>query len=414
MVSRSSRSPRLRGALRSSSRATVAVSLTLLAVSAMGVVSGGALIFSGPATVPTPAATVAAHTAWNCSVGTLFWESNGQLKTGQLPTHWTAVGAIGDPLDALAYSPFSKNLYAIDLRHGAKYDRVVTVSPNGTQSLVGTVSGLPTNVAWVAGDIDTTSGIYYVSDGAHTLYGINLHTMIANAVSVPSTVSLGGDLIIQKGWLWTVSNSNVNGMSLTSSATKAFATYAPFYALSAGAMWSLPSANGLYLRWSSSGNVVKVTNLFASTALYFAQGHVSSSGTPSDGASCTAVTSSSHDTSAQLVVSGDLAVGLSPGASESINLNLANTYSTPVTLYARALSITLTDSLPACSPSANFVVNQSLTSTVTVPANTSKSLSQLHVAAGAWPKVTMIDLAHSQNACSGGLLTLHYFWHYAG
>jgi hypothetical protein len=405
------------GARSNSRRALYAVgslSVACLSALAIGSISGGVLNAKTSEPSNTLVTNAAAPHLWTCTTGTLFWETNGLLSTASVPTRWSAVGTRGDPVDALGYSPLTHQLYGVDLRHGANYDRVVTVAPSGVQSVLAPVSGLPTNQAWVAGDVDPATGTYYVSNGSKALYAIDLSTLQASSVALPLQVAMGGDLIIQNGWLWTVSNAHVNGFSLTTGATKSFATYAPFYALSAGSMWSLPAGNGMLLRWNGSGKVVKVTNLRAATAIYVSSGTVRQGGTPDDGAVCTARTSTGADNSPALSVTGDLNSALFPGSSAVVDLSLTNSYATPVTMYAHSLTIILISSNPACTVAANFVVNQSLTATVTIPGSSTKTLSQLHVAQSAWPRVSMNNLNSDQDSCQGSSLHLTYGVRYAG
>ena len=228
------------------------------------------------------------------------------------------------------------------------------------------------------------------------------------------TLALGEDLIIQKGWLWTVSNASVNGMSLTSTSTKAFAPYSPFVGLNSGSMWSLPGVNGLALRWNNTSKVVKITALRLATAIYHSLGKARSTGSPNDGATCTSQTTPGPDTAPVLKVVGNPTSGLFPGSSQSIDLSLINSYPTPLTAYARSIVLTLTSPNPSCSIAGNFVVNQSLTATVVAPGNATWSLSDLNIPIGKWPKISMLETGINQDACRGVVLTMHYTWRYAG
>ncbi len=241
-----------------------------------------------------------------------------------------------------------------------------------------------------------------------------MSTLTATPVTVPSGFVLGGDLVISKGWIWTVNNSSVTGMSLSTHSVKTFATYRPFFELNAGAMWSVVGSDAVYLRWDSSGRIVKISSLRTATAIYNAQGKVTGSSFDNDGATCTSTTVAGPDSAPALSVSGNAAQGFSPGVTQAINVVLTNAYSTPVTVYSGSLTVSVSSSNPSCSVSTNFVVRHGLNATVTIPGSSSKSLSALSVPTSKWPTVAMIETHTDQDACQGANLTFTYSLRYSG
>ena len=63
---------------------------------------------------------------------------------------------------------------------------------------------------------------------------------------------------------------------------------------------------------------------------------------------------------------------------------------------------------PACPATANLLVTRPLGTTLTVPARSAKSLSDLGVPQPEWPVLTMPDLPTNQDACEGAIFTLLY------
>ncbi len=99
---------------------------------------------------------------------------------------------------------------------------------------------------------------------------------------------------------------------------------------------------------------------------------------------------------------------LYPGTSQRLDLVFTNPNPSPITIAPRAVSITVSTGRARCSASTNFQVSQGLTSRVTVPANQTRSLSDLGIGRTHWPVITMVDTRFSQNTCQGAPLTLRY------
>ena len=63
---------------------------------------------------------------------------------------------------------------------------------------------------------------------------------------------------------------------------------------------------------------------------------------------------------------------------------------------------------PACPAATNMLVTRPLRATLTVPARSTKSLSDLGIPQAQWPVLTMPDLPTNQDACEGATFTLLY------
>ena len=126
----------------------------------------------------------------------------------------------------------------------------------------------------------------------------------------------------------------------------------------------------------------------------------------------TTTTTSAHHTGAQVgvrfTITNTVTPPLYPGTSQRLDLVFTNPNPSPITIAPRAVSITVSTSQARCSARANFAVTQGLTSSVTVPANQTRSLSDLGIGQTHWPVITMVDTHSSQNACQGAPLTLRY------
>jgi hypothetical protein len=112
--------------------------------------------------------------------------------------------------------------------------------------------------------------------------------------------------------------------------------------------------------------------------------------------------------SANFSISGDITPLLYPGTSQKLDLGFTNPNPSPITIASGAVSITISTTQAGCSPSANFAVTHRLTARVTVPASSTKSLSDLDIPDGKWPVIGMVETHTNQDSCEGAPLTLHY------
>jgi hypothetical protein len=107
-------------------------------------------------------------------------------------------------------------------------------------------------------------------------------------------------------------------------------------------------------------------------------------------------------------VSGNLTALLYPGTSQVLDLVFTNPNSSPITVAANGVNIALSTSRAGCPASTNFSVDRGLTTSVTVPANSTDSLAQLGVPTTDWPVIGMTETHTNQDACEGAALTLTY------
>ena len=116
------------------------------------------------------------------------------------------------------------------------------------------------------------------------------------------------------------------------------------------------------------------------------------------------------DKGQSLQISGDLGSALSPGVTVPLDLALTNPNNFPIQVQSVSVSVEEGTSRPGCSGTQNFVVTDLAAGAypLTVPANSTRTLSQLGVAAASRPQVQMPDQASNQDACKGATVHLNY------
>jgi hypothetical protein len=98
---------------------------------------------------------------------------------------------------------------------------------------------------------------------------------------------------------------------------------------------------------------------------------------------------------------------LAPGVSGFIDVAITNPNNQPLNVTNLSVAVTGT-SKPACTTS-NFSVTQfSGTYPITVPANSTRTLSQLGITQSQRPKVTMINLPVNQDVCKNTGVALSF------
>lgn len=99
---------------------------------------------------------------------------------------------------------------------------------------------------------------------------------------------------------------------------------------------------------------------------------------------------------------------LAPGApAGAINLSLKNPFNAAMTVTNLGVTVTGTDK-PGCGAENYAVIAYGGPSSLTVPANSTKTLQDLGVAEAQWPKVQMVNLPVNQDACKGASVSLQY------
>ena len=150
-----------------------------------------------------------------CVPGERFAMANGQFYVTPDLSSWTAFGQQHEALNAIGYSTARGYIYGI-YQKGSSKMQLARVDASGGQQLLGRISGLPKAV-YLAGDIDPSSGYYYVSAENHRLFKIDLSTRVATELVVPDAFpKFGADLAISGSMLWNVTTSKISGFDLVS------------------------------------------------------------------------------------------------------------------------------------------------------------------------------------------------------
>jgi len=106
-------------------------------------------------------------------------------------------------------------------------------------------------------------------------------------------------------------------------------------------------------------------------------------------------------------ISGNVPDPLAPGITKPINLSLTNPLSRTMTVTNLGVVISHTSSA-ACATS-NFLATQYTgPASLVIPANSTKTLSQLGVPSSAWPTIGMKNLPTNQDSCKNITITLGY------
>jgi hypothetical protein len=115
----------------------------------------------------------------------------------------------------------------------------------------------------------------------------------------------------------------------------------------------------------------------------------------------------------RLLLGGTTAGPFSPGMTRPLDLTFTNDNN--FAIQVTAVTITVDDATirngvanPACVGSSNLIVSRGFTGPVTVPGNSTRSLSALAVPAAQWTLLHMPNLTVNQNACKATTFTLHY------
>jgi hypothetical protein len=107
-------------------------------------------------------------------------------------------------------------------------------------------------------------------------------------------------------------------------------------------------------------------------------------------------------------IAGAVDRALSPGVTGYLNLALTNPNNQTLSITNLTVSITGT-SMSGCTASGNFSTTQfSGIYPLSLPSNSTRTLSQLGVPQSQWPKVTMVNLATNQDVCKSTGLTLAF------
>jgi YVTN family beta-propeller protein len=213
------------------------------------------LVFAGDA-CPAPAP---APSGFDCATTPYFHVINGRLFGKTNPTGaGTVIGGTTSNFNAMAFDAASGTLYAYRL------GKLINITPDGITDL-GAVTNLPGGT-YLAGDIDPTTGRYYIGEPKKGLFSVDLTTRVATRVQLPSGFGLvGRDIVIRDGWLWTVDgNGRLKGMNLSTKAVKSYSTPASG---GIGAMWQTGAGQltvwrngtGDYFRISGVGGAKVVT-----------------------------------------------------------------------------------------------------------------------------------------------------------
>lgn len=126
------------------------------------------------------------------------------------------------------------------------------------------------------------------------------------------------------------------------------------------------------------------------------------------GVSYTLVRFNEHRHALAYVISGNATTALHPGTSSTIDLRFQNPNSQRITIPSGAITVTIGAPGRGCPAHRNFEVVHTLTASITVPANATRTLSALGVPPAEWPVVEMKDTAATQDACAGATLPLRY------
>lgn len=107
-------------------------------------------------------------------------------------------------------------------------------------------------------------------------------------------------------------------------------------------------------------------------------------------------------------ITGTFAGPFYPGVVQPVNLRFANSDNQSITVTAIDIVVAQATSKSGCNGPQNLQIERPFSGTVTVPANSVMTLSELDVPDGQWPRLTMPNLPYSQDACRNAIFDITY------
>ncbi len=106
----------------------------------------------------------------------------------------------------------------------------------------------------------------------------------------------------------------------------------------------------------------------------------------------------------------NLGTQLFPGRKAPLDFSVSNPNNFSIRITNLAVAVEEATDKPGCSGTQNFRIDQipAARYPITLPANQTKTLSQLGVAAGDRPQVEMLDHPWNQDACKQATIRLAY------
>ena len=110
----------------------------------------------------------------------------------------------------------------------------------------------------------------------------------------------------------------------------------------------------------------------------------------------------------EFTIGGNTAQLFYPGTSQVLDLSITNPFKFAIKVLNVSITVDPSSTKSGCTGTVNLLVTEPLRATLAVPAESTKSLSQLGVPPEKWPVLTMPDLPVNQDACEGATFTLVY------
>lgn len=201
---------------------------------------------------------------WTCSstfnagvvLGQSYVNSSGDLTT------WSQGSWYLKKLKNLGLNTATSTMYGIVQRYSGVTLWSMAVSSGDLAAPVslGAVTGLPAGVRFIGGDVDSSTGTYYLSS-KNQLFAVDPSTRVATEVTtVPSGWKFGRDIVVFGGSVWSVLPNKVESFNLTTSTTR-YATLARN--IRGNAPTVVTNGDGNTIAWinAKSGNVYQATHL---------------------------------------------------------------------------------------------------------------------------------------------------------
>ena len=233
---------------------------------------------------------------FSCSpYGLQFDVVNGQLATSSDLVNWNPVGLRQQAYNAMAFNPNDGYLYAVGAdMAAADYHHLLRVQSDGSVIDLGKIKKVPYMTAITSGEIDPNTGIFWIAGTGRALWSVDLDTHRAYRHTSPWYQTMGADLTIIDGTMFTISKGYVLSAGLGGyRASDSWINWSDWSRLGSigrprvGAIWLDDQGGypGIAFRQNGTGTVFHAEDLWNGWATTWTIG-TSHQGAVADGTTC--------------------------------------------------------------------------------------------------------------------------------